>query len=124
MKKKILIVEDDFMLRDLYREIINEYFPWVSIVMGISGNDGWREFLESRPDLVVTDLRMETNDAGLEIARKIKVVSPNTPIIMITGESVEGKVEGKEVDWVLPKPFKVGELISAIKNLIIERKEA
>ena len=104
MKKAILIVDDDRETRNCYKGVIedNFYTSDVSIVMGTSGEDGWREFQESQPELVITDLRMEEPLAGLELAKRTKEVSA-VPVIMITAESdFLGDVKG--IDCVLAKP--------------------
>jgi CheY-like chemotaxis protein len=105
-------VEDDPVTRNLYRQIILGNFGDLTVVMGIDGEDGWREFQESQPIMVITDSRMETSDAGLRLAKKIKEVS-NTPVILITGEELK-EVTG--VDYLLPKPFKVKVLVDVIKK--------
>ncbi len=113
---KILIVDDDRKIRDLVKELVIGYVG-AMVVIGINGQDGWREFQESRPDLVITDLRMETGDAGFELARKIKAVSPTTPVIMLTATPEETEA----VDCLLPKPFKMEVLVEKIKELVEKR---
>lgn len=111
---KVLVVDDDRDIRELVAEIIFDGCGG-TVVMGVNGEDGWREFQESRPDLVITDCRMETENAGLELARKIKAASPTTPVIMITGE---WEIEAETVDYFLPKPFKVEVLVEKIKEFL------
>lgn len=113
---KILVVDDNREIRNLIKEIIIDCVG-ATILMGVNGQDGWREFQESQPDMVITDCRMETREAGLELARKIKAVSPGTPVIMITAEQINQEAA---VDCFLPKPFNLKTLVETIKTF---RKE-
>jgi CheY-like chemotaxis protein len=70
MAKKILIVDDD---RDLVRSLEqilrgNGY----ETVSASSGTDGLARLLETRPDLVILDVMMETDTAGFEAADRIR----------------------------------------------------
>lgn len=114
---KILVVDDDMLIRELVKDIVIDC--GAKVVMGTDGEDGWREFLESQPDLVITDLRMETEVAGFELARKIKAASPTTPVIMIIGMRIE---KPSCVDYILEKPFDNDALAAKIKEFL-ERKE-
>lgn len=124
-KRKILIVDDDGAIRELYKSIVGVYFDpgSISIVMGVDGEDGWREFQESQPDLVITDLEMETSDAGFKLAEKIKNESPKTPVIMITGALVEAR-NNNVVDCLMSKPVPTKVLADKIEELLSIRKEA
>lgn len=113
MRKKVLIVEDDRELRDLYEEIFQE----LETVFAISGEDGWQKFQESRPSLVITDLKMETSDAGLVLARRIKRVSA-TPVIMVSATAEE---KSDCVDFLLSKPFDINILKSAVEKFLERR---
>lgn len=118
MKKKVLVVEDNEALRDLIVEIVQGLD--VRVAIATQGKSGWLEFKESRPypDLVITDLEMETKDAGLVLARQIKTTSP-TPVIMITGraEEMEG-MKGKGVDIVFSKPFDIEVLRKTVHKFL------
>ena len=108
---KILVVDDNRVLRELIRDIICDSFE-ATVVMAIDGQDGLREFAESWPDLVVTDLRMETPEAGLWLAEKIKIISQTTPVIVISAEP--DFLKPRFVDDFMPKPIKMGDFVSKI----------
>ncbi|HWY76856.1 MAG TPA: response regulator, partial [Verrucomicrobiae bacterium] len=70
-------------------------------------------------DLVVTDLAMPRMD-GRELARAIKLESPQTPIIMITGWGDIMKAEHTQpenIDAVLSKPPDAKELFDTVRKL-------
>ena len=73
--------------------------------------------------MVITDLGLP-DQSGWEVARQVKAMSPNTPVILITDWGVSAEVteaRRRGVDCVLPKPFEfedLSELITrALSNL-------
>ncbi len=82
---KILIVDDEAPVRKLLKTILerNDY----QVLEASNGNQGINQFKEHNPDLIVTDLIMPEKE-GLESIRKIKKMSPNVPIIAISGGGI------------------------------------
>ena len=79
--KKILLVEDEQSFRQVMRFKLQEAGYEVSLAE--NGLQGYELFTESQFDLVVTDLTLpELN--GLELTKRIKAISPETPVIVIT----------------------------------------
>ncbi len=119
---RLLCIDDEPLLRELMKEVLEFYHHEVETADG--GQAGLERFQHARArgqpfDAVITDLGMpEIN--GREVADKIKLESPLTPIIMLTGwgTMLEEKGEGvPNVDAVLNKPPRVNELIEALTNL-------
>jgi DNA-binding NtrC family response regulator len=75
-------------------------------------------------DAVITDLNMERDDIGLEVARAAQKVKPKPAIIICTGfASVPNSRNALEigVDYMAHKPVEIGELVSALNRLITRR---
>lgn len=83
--KKILLVDDDV-----------DFIKPISVMlsargficeMSNSGEQGFKDVLAFRPDLIVMDVNMETATAGFELNRKVRNNSSlyMIPIIMLTG---------------------------------------
>ncbi len=114
--KRVLFVEDEQSLRRVVEFQLREagYEP----LLAENGVGGYELFTETQPDLVITDLAMPEMN-GIELTRRIKAASPDTPVIVITafGEiktAVEAMKSGAE-DY-LTKPLDWDEL-----RIIIER---
>jgi YesN/AraC family two-component response regulator len=81
------------------------------VVLTDNGQSGLDEFRiaseRHRPfDLVITDLGMPYLD-GRQVAKTIKLESPGTPVLMLTGWGAFMKEDGsgpEEVDGILSKP--------------------
>jgi signal transduction histidine kinase/CheY-like chemotaxis protein len=111
----ILFVDDEPLLRDLLREILEMDGHTVHAADGgQAGLDAFRNASRiGRPfDVVITDLGMPHLD-GRELTHLLKKESPATPVIMMTGWGSlmnGGKDLRAPVDGLLSKPPKLQEL--------------
>jgi DNA-binding NtrC family response regulator len=77
-----------------------------------SGKQAIEKFREERSDLVITDRAMP-DISGDEVARAVKDMSPDTPVILLTGfgEIMKDAGEMPEgVDSVMSKPLTLQDL--------------
>jgi two-component system KDP operon response regulator KdpE len=102
--KKILIIEDDVLVRRSIEETFSR--AGAATQSAPDGNTGLRRFYQFQPDLVTLDLMMPHTD-GWETCRQIRRLA-DTPIIMITALQDEGvEVRGLDMGAVdfITKPF-------------------
>jgi len=88
-KKKILVVEDEKYLRELYVEMLEEEGYLVDSKE--NGEDGYVAIKKGGYDLVLLDVMLPGMD-GLEILKKIKDSPPEKPnknIVLLTNLSVD-----------------------------------
>jgi signal transduction histidine kinase/DNA-binding response OmpR family regulator/ligand-binding sensor domain-containing protein len=122
-KNIILIVEDNYDMRQYIRESLLENF---SLEEAINGEQGIRIAEKVIPDLIITDLMMPKID-GNELTKRLKnnEKTSHIPIIILTAKSgQENLIEGLETgaDEYLTKPFDIKELKLRIANLLKLRK--
>ena len=114
MPETILIVEDEFALREtLLYTLHKEGFTVHTAADGCSAVDIARKL---KPDLILLDLMLPQMD-GFEVCRVLRR-EMNTPIIMLTARDGESdRVTGLEVgaDDYLTKPFSMRELLARVK---------
>ena len=116
--KAILFVDDHEVLARLSCEILE--MQGYRAVSAYNAEDALKKFDANDIDVLVTDFRMEGMN-GLELARKVREKSPQTPVIIVTGY---GPIEGnKESFNVLQKDNLFPELLEKIKMLIGEGKQ-
>jgi len=78
----------------------------------------------SKFDAVITDLNMEREDIGLEVARAAQKVKPRPAIVIYTEfASVPNSRAALDmgVDYMAAKPVEISELISALNRLTSKR---
>ncbi len=113
-KKRILVVDDDAMMRNLLHAALSKMDYEVTTASG--GVEAFKKFSQNHIDLVVTDCKMPGTD-GWTLAARIKQVSAQTPIIMITGQSKDEVTENMQegdVDFLIFKPIKLNSLHESI----------
>jgi len=115
---KILIVDDEPTVRDALSDILT--FLGYQVVTAGTGGDALRTFLDDSISLVLTDMDMPEMD-GLTLAVHIKDKSPNTPVVIMTGfhrEAVTEKLEGRYVDSIILKPFRLEEIENTLRTTL------
>ncbi len=82
--RKILLVDDDLYLRDVYKEVFVE--DGFEVDIAIDGKDGLKKIMEGGYDLILLDIMMPYLD-GLGILNILKDRKPkktNGPIVVLT----------------------------------------
>ena len=123
---KLIIVDDEYLLRQLIRNIIDWKALDIEVVGEMASADLAMRQLESlKPDIILTDICMPDID-GLTFAEKIKGRNPDTKVIAITGyDNFEYAKRGICIglDGYILKPINEEELtecIVKIKKKILE----
>ncbi|MBI5005982.1 MAG: response regulator [Nitrosomonadales bacterium] len=110
----VLYVEDDDEIRELLSRFLRR---WIGTLhTATNGQEGSAAFLEHKPDVVVTDIKMPVMD-GLEMAAAIKSSAHEVPIIVITAYSERDYfIRAIEigVDQYVTKPVNTDILLHAI----------
>lgn len=83
MKKRILVVDDNALVRVLVREFIESRPGFEICGEAADGFEGVEKGLELRPDLIVLDFLMPRIN-GLQAAMMLREIVPAIPIILFT----------------------------------------
>jgi DNA-binding NarL/FixJ family response regulator len=119
MPKRILIVEDEASVRNAIRTFIESRSEF-EVCEAVDGDDAIKKADALKPDLVVLDLRMPVAN-GIEVAARLNVRMPNTPIVIFTMfDDVLGKPLAKilGIAAVVSKSDGVGNLLGRIEALL------
>ncbi|AOV08619.1 response regulator [Sporosarcina ureilytica] len=119
---KVIIVEDDRIIR---RSICNAPWEENGFILAGEASDGESalELIEKeQPQVVISDITMPFMN-GLEMARIIKVTSPHTKVIFLTGyedfKYAQEAIKLQAFDYLL-KPIKIEKLIRKAQSAAIE----
>jgi len=118
----ILVVDDDKDMQGNIVEILEG--ADFTVDTADNGEEAVRLAAETMFDLVLLDLIMP-GMGGMEALPMIKRECPNTKVIMITAFStIDNAVEAmrKGADDYITKPFKINELMMAVKKCLEEAK--
>lgn len=103
--QRVLVVDDDPMVREVISTYLGE--DGYEVGLAVNGRDGLEKFAAGEFDIVLTDRSMPEME-GDELAREVKKIRPNVPVILITGFGDIMAVTGEKpdgVDLVMSKPF-------------------
>ena len=84
---QILIVEDNHFYRQALRDSLKTRFPSVTIDEAVNGKEAMEKAHSFYPDLVFMDIRLP-DESGLELTKKIRAMSPDISIIILTSYDI------------------------------------
>ncbi len=118
MRKRILIVDDDPLNREILRKILKEEYE---IATATAGEEGLSRMKDFGPDLVLLDIMMSAID-GYEVCRQIKAApfGELTLVVLVSGRaSTKERIEGYKAgaDDYIVKPFDQEELTARVNIL-------
>ncbi|ELC2976771.1 response regulator transcription factor [Campylobacter jejuni] len=119
----ILVVEDEVKARESMINILSERFS--KVIGAQNGDEGLKKFKKFKPDLVITDIAMPIMD-GLDMAREIKEISDDVPIVVLSAYSEKERLL-RSIDIGIDKylkPVDIEELFKVLDYLIGEKIEA
>ena len=120
MRKKILVVEDDEAVSELYHEYLSRSGFKIKTVD--SAEEAEKTLSNERMDIILTDVKLPGID-GIEFTKKIKK-QYEIDVIIMTGYHLEytykDAIESGASDLIF-KPVKLNELLLRINRVIKER---
>jgi two-component system, cell cycle response regulator DivK len=117
MRKRILIVEDSELNRDLLVQIFEEVYD---LELASDGAEAVRLAAETQPDLILMDIGLPEM-SGLDAVRAIRASGASTPIVAVSSHVMPGERDqaleagcddfvGKPIDDVL--------LVAVVEDLL------
>jgi DNA-binding response OmpR family regulator len=113
----ILLVEDDLNLGFLLAEFLENQGMQVKLCR--DGESGFAGFKNGNFNFCILDVMLPKLD-GFSLAKKIKTIKPNVPVIFLTARGMkEDKLKGYSIgaDDYIAKPFDEDELLCKIKAI-------
>jgi len=122
MKDKILVADDEKSMREFLDIMLKK--EGYKVTLASNGEEAFKLIEKDIFDLALVDLRMPKQD-GLSVLKRIKMVSPETVVIMITAfasadTAIKAMKEGA-YDYIM-KPFKIDEIKLVIENALEKKR--
>jgi nitrogen-specific signal transduction histidine kinase/CheY-like chemotaxis protein len=115
----VLLVEDNDQVRQFAESLLEDL--GCEVISAAGGEDALRLLESHSVDLVFSDVVMP-GLSGVDLARKVREVNVNVPVLLATGYSEE-IVKSRPEFAVLPKPYRPQELTEAIATLLKRHRE-
>jgi len=126
-RERILLVEDEPLLRELLRELLEQNgYGVVEASDGVEALERWQRE-GGRFDVLVTDIVMPNGMNGLELGQKLRQAKARLRLIYTSGYNSEmaGKdFAPEEGTAFLQKPYKPEALLQAIRDALEGRSDA
>ncbi len=120
--ERILLVDDEHRIAELERQMIENLGYQVSPrTSSIEALEAFR-YDPGKFDLVITDQTMP-NMTGMELAKEILSIRPNTPVIICTGFSEKvtmDKIQSIGIKAILTKPIPKSDMALTIRRVLDE----
>jgi CheY-like chemotaxis protein len=125
MTKKVLVIDDDEMIRDLVAHSLER--DGYTVISAASGQAGLEHFEAEKPDLIVLDIAMP-GMSGFEVAGKMRAIEneekrPHTPIIVFTAYArsfMASASDDARIDSYLTKPINPQKLLEHVHQFLDE----
>jgi two-component system, cell cycle response regulator CpdR len=118
-KKLVLLVEDEFLIRDLVQTSLEDA-DFAVVTAGHGGEaiqllDGTQQGVSA----LITDVRLGEGPDGWAVARYARKLKPHLPIIYFSGNSsAEWPSEGVPNSLYLQKPLTAPQIVKAVRGVI------
>lgn len=116
--KRILVVDDDQVSREGVAEVLSD--EGYEVAEAADGHEAIALLASFQPDLVLTDLQMPGLD-GVGVLRRVKHVSPATPVIIFTAHvliDAQREAQRLGVQDYLNKPLELDEMLRRVAKAL------
>ena len=121
MKVRVLIVDDEAVVRDFLVRLLN--LRGVEAKAVDSGSEAVTLAQEEKFDLFLLDVRMPGKD-GLQTLNELKTIQPKAKYVMMTGYAVDEMLkecERQGAVYSIKKPFKIDEIVDIVEASALEK---
>lgn len=122
-QKLVLVVDDEASIRRSLEGILKD--EGLEVVAVEDGESAVKVLLHNRPALVLLDIWMPGMD-GLETLKKIREISPETPVVMISGHAtISTAIAATRLGAVdfLEKPLELQSTLQLVKKVLAQANQ-
>jgi two-component system, cell cycle response regulator DivK len=120
MAKKLLVVDDNPVSRELIREVLESSDLW--ILEAENGEEALKKIAGEKPDIVLLDIQLPVYD-GYEVLHRVRTILKldTLPVLALTAYAMQGdreKALGLGFDAYITKPIDAVALRLQIKKIL------
>jgi DNA-binding response OmpR family regulator len=123
--KKILVVDDDAMIRAMLRNMLEK--EGYEVIEAAEGSEGLRKAVEEGPAVIFSDRMMPEGVSGFDMLRSLREISLDIPFVFLTALTDPRDrmaVADLKVTAYLEKPILPETLRGCLKSILGEDDEA
>ena len=115
---RLLLVEDEFLIRLTLSETLGD--AGYDVVEAEDVDEALARLAEGRIDLLLTDIQLPGPADGRELARRVRELDPELPVIFMTGRPDPGRdgAPGARREVFISKPYLPSEVCAAVARLL------
>ena len=123
MNDQILVIEDDFAVRELMLQTLTK--AGYQVIAAEDGVQGLNLFREKNPDLVITDIVMPQKE-GLQTIIELRQQAPHVKVIAMSGGGRFGNGDYLKLARkfgarkTVSKPFLRDEMLAVVREVLAE----
>ncbi len=117
-KKRLLVVDDEVEICSFVSLFFEQ--RGFAVWKAYDGDEAVKVAQDQKPDVVLLDVKMKSDDDGFETLPKLKKILPESKILMVTGvEDPASVVRGKKLGAVdyITKPL----ILSYLEDTVLEK---
>ncbi len=115
----VLYIEDEDGIRNNIKEILEHLFKETITAKNVS--DGYIKYVQNKPDLIITDIRMPPGETGIDLIKRIRESDSKTRIIITSAHTdLEYMLKAAELHLVkyIIKPITQEKLMDALEAFV------
>ncbi len=122
MKQRILLVDDELAILLTLKAVLEIH--GFEVETAASAREARSKIKANRYHMVITDMRMESESAGLDVVQAAKKAPYNPAVAMLTAFPMPGSDWHEQgMDKMLVKPMNTSDLLLQIEALLVSHEE-
>jgi DNA-binding response OmpR family regulator len=122
MKRRILLVDDELAILLTLKAVLE--ISGFEVETAASAREAKSKIKNGQYHMVITDMRMESESAGLEVVQAAKKASYNPAVAMLTAFPLtDAELDDQGADEMLVKPMNTQDLLVQIEALLVTHED-
>ncbi len=114
---RLLLVEDEFLIRLTLAEVLQD--AGYEVMEAEDADEALAQLAQGPVDLLLTDIQLPGPADGNELAKRVRALIPELPVIFMTGRPEPGGTRLAGVrELTIAKPYLPSEVCAAVARLL------